>query len=282
MPYIDISRLWSIGREDISKRFLIVSESFISKVCIGIEAREISPLFLYDGKWYISDQDSTDKSSYTVTSISFVVEFFILCCDVRGCSFLICNDDMCTCMRQVALYICSISLDLGPEIIIGICVDKERDDIIVRTIWCPDRIKKIYMNRLGKKKKEYKDRGSKSLKKMIGRLLRSCLDAIFSFFYEMLKWYHREEWNEWPKYILFLLYCKGKVQEKRKKIRQTFFFLYDTREVAYFGNVAQLVEQRPFKAKVPGSSPGIPTIENQKLIRKDEFFICRQGKNMIS
>ncbi len=28
------------------------------------------------------------------------------------------------------------------------------------------------------------------------------------------------------------------------------------------GNVAQLVEQGPFKAKVPGSSPGIPTRKN--------------------
>jgi hypothetical protein len=40
-----------------------------------------------------------------------------------------------------------------------------------------------------------------------------------------------------------------------------------------FGDVAQLVEQGPFKAKVPGSSPGISTMKNQKLIRKNEFFI---------
>ena len=32
----------------------------------------------------------------------------------------------------------------------------------------------------------------------------------------------------------------------------------------YFGNVAQLVEQGPFKAKVAGSSPAIPTICHEK------------------
>ncbi len=32
------------------------------------------------------------------------------------------------------------------------------------------------------------------------------------------------------------------------------------RPIHYFGDVAQLVEQGPFKAKVPGSNPGISTI----------------------
>ena len=32
-----------------------------------------------------------------------------------------------------------------------------------------------------------------------------------------------------------------------------------SRQLMEYGNVAQLVEQGPFKAKVPGSSPGIPT-----------------------
>ena len=39
-----------------------------------------------------------------------------------------------------------------------------------------------------------------------------------------------------------------------------------------FGNVAQLVEQGPFKAKVPGSSPGIPTILSRKATRKWGFL----------
>ena len=37
-----------------------------------------------------------------------------------------------------------------------------------------------------------------------------------------------------------------------------FFILYA--RTTYFGDVAQLVEQGPFKAKVPGSNPGISTI----------------------
>gem|GEM_PF-6991203 len=63
--------------------------------------------------------------------------------------------------------------------------------------------------------------------------------------------------------MLFFIYCKGKKQEKQKKIRQRNFFVYyspTNEKFALFGDVAQLVEQRPFKAKVPGSSPGISTI----------------------
>ena len=37
-----------------------------------------------------------------------------------------------------------------------------------------------------------------------------------------------------------------------------FLFVY-YQPTLIFGDVAQLVEQRPFKAKVPGSSPGIST-----------------------
>lgn len=40
-----------------------------------------------------------------------------------------------------------------------------------------------------------------------------------------------------------------------------------------YGNVAQLVEQGPFKAKVPGSSPGIPTIDNTNLSLLEEDFL---------
>ena len=45
-----------------------------------------------------------------------------------------------------------------------------------------------------------------------------------------------------------------------------------------YGNVAQLVEQGPFKAKVPGSSPGIPTTRihdiSPPLHLKGERFFC--------
>lgn len=46
-----------------------------------------------------------------------------------------------------------------------------------------------------------------------------------------------------------------------KKIGQNEVFLYYTPTISQNnGFIAQLVEQRPFKAKVPGSSPGEPTI----------------------
>ena len=43
-----------------------------------------------------------------------------------------------------------------------------------------------------------------------------------------------------------------------------FFILYAASR--YFGDVAQLVEQGPFKAKVPGSSPGISTMKTPPKI----------------
>ena len=58
----------------------------------------------------------------------------------------------------------------------------------------------------------------------------------------------------------------GYATEKHKKNKNKFdksLFLYIICPSATLnsnGNVAQLVEQRPFKAMVPGSSPGIPTI----------------------
>ena len=71
--------------------------------------------------------------------------------------------------------------------------------------------------------------------------------------------------------------AKEKHGKKEKKFDKTFFFYIispqegsicflrvpDYTSVSALrtdsGNVAQLVEQGPFKAKVPGSSPGIPT-----------------------
>lgn len=39
----------------------------------------------------------------------------------------------------------------------------------------------------------------------------------------------------------------------------------------FHGAVAQLVEQRPLKATVPGSTPGCPTMKNTDLILFDEI-----------
>ena len=46
------------------------------------------------------------------------------------------------------------------------------------------------------------------------------------------------------------------------------YFEYDTS----FGDVAQLVEQGPFKAKVAGSSPAISTISKPKTSSRGSFF----------
>jgi hypothetical protein len=57
--------------------------------------------------------------------------------------------------------------------------------------------------------------------------------------------------------------AKGKIGKNEKKF-DNYQLLYIISQVVgitrLFGDVAQLVEQRPFKAKVPGSSPGISTM----------------------
>ncbi len=57
------------------------------------------------------------------------------------------------------------------------------------------------------------------------------------------------------------------------KFQSPLYALCSLCNLHYLGNVAQLVEQRPFKAKVPGSSPGIPTTWFPKSSRILEDFL---------
>ena len=148
MPYLDICRLWSICREDISQCFLIVAKSLIIEINIWVQARESLSCFFYDRKRNISDEDSTDKTPDTISPISLVVEFLILCCYRSGKSILICNDDIGSSMRKISLYISRIALHLGSQFTVCSLIDKNRDDIILTAIESSYRIEKIYMDRL--------------------------------------------------------------------------------------------------------------------------------------
>ncbi len=67
-------------------------------------------------------------------------------------------------------------------------------------------------------------------------------------------------WEELCSNICFFgSIAKGKHGKNEKKFDKN-TIIYMIPPAVSFGNVAQLVEQGPFKAKVPGSSPGIPTI----------------------
>jgi hypothetical protein len=60
---------------------------------------------------------------------------------------------------------------------------------------------------------------------------------------------------------LFGTYATAK-QRKNKNKFDKIEFLYiicQSIQSSISGNIAQLVEQRPFKAMVPGSNPGVPT-----------------------
>ena len=76
-------------------------------------------------------------------------------------------------------------------------------------------------------------------------------------------------------YVFYPLLQKENEEKMKKNSTNIWFCILSARTTEYignrpvfpnsnFGNVAQLVEQRPFKAKVPGSSPGIPTSLSQK------------------
>ena len=85
-------------------------------------------------------------------------------------------------------------------------------------------------------------------------------------------------------YVFYPLLQKENEEKMKKNSTNIWFCILSARTTEYignrpvfpnsnFGNVAQLVEQRPFKAKVPGSSPGIPTICHKKPHFR-EVFIC--------
>ena len=76
-------------------------------------------------------------------------------------------------------------------------------------------------------------------------------------------------WRIWGWVYVFLALMQRKNRGKRKinSTKQSFCILSrESATVGIHGNVAQLVEQRPFKAMVPGSNPGVPTsIDIKKL-----------------
>ena len=76
--------------------------------------------------------------------------------------------------------------------------------------------------------------------------------------------------NMSPSICVFGTYAKGKQGKNKNKFDKTLFLYIICPSATHivYGNVAQLVEQRPFKAMVPGSNPGVPTI----LIPKSPFF----------
>jgi hypothetical protein len=76
---------------------------------------------------------------------------------------------------------------------------------------------------------------------------------------------------------------------KKEKKFDKLSILYIIREQLskeqHFGDVAQPVEQRPFKAKVPGSNPGISTTYNKKIpfrSERDFSLVLHPGINWIA
>lgn len=81
----------------------------------------------------------------------------------------------------------------------------------------------------------------------------------------------------WSNICFFGSIAKGKHGKNEKKFDKN-TIIYMIPPAVDFGNVAQLVEQGPFKAKVPGSSPGIPTILLYTIPYKNEGFFVIQNK----
>ena len=72
---------------------------------------------------------------------------------------------------------------------------------------------------------------------------------------------------------VFGTYAKEKQRKNKNKFDKRFFlYIICPLATVQYGNVAQLVEQRPFKAMVPGSNPGVPTIKNSKITSEEWFF----------
>ena len=177
-----------------------------------------------------------------LSPISFIVEFFISCSNNCRWSIFLHDKYRNSCSWEIRFYITRIASHFRSYIAVGFFIYKNRDHITILFGGSSYVIKKIYSYRLRDKKgKNHKGRDV-----FVPKTRKTKFSHIFL-----------------RKYMVFSLYCKGKVEKKRKKIRQRKFFVYyapASEKYRYFGNVAQLVEQGPFKAKVPGSSPGIPTM----------------------